>query len=238
LPELLISKLELRDRLSDDEKRVLRNAIGPARGLPPGVEIIREGDRPSDSTLLLEGYTFRSNQLATGERQITSIHVPGDFVDLHSFLIKKMDHSVTTLTRCKVAPVPHAVLRAITETHPHLARMLWLSTLVDAAIHRRWTTALRQPTASRTAHLLCELYVRQREIGIAKAGTFRVPLTQAKLGEAFGVSDVDTSESIRDLSENGLIELSSETVTILDWDGLMKVAEFDATYLTLQNEPR
>jgi CRP-like cAMP-binding protein len=238
MPELLIRKLELRDSLSDEEKQVLSNAIGPARDVPPGLAIVRKGDHPSDSTLLLEGYTFRSHQLGSGGRQITSIHVPGDFVDLHSFLLKTMDHSITTLTRCKVAPASHDVLRAITETHPHLTRMLWLSTLIDAAIHRRWTSLLRQPPASQIAHLLCELYVRQSEIGLAKAGRFWFPLTQAKLADALGVSDGEINTSIQELSERRLVEWSSEMVTITDWDGLIKVAEFDPTYLSLQNEPR
>jgi CRP-like cAMP-binding protein len=237
--EPLIRKLELRDRLSEEEKRILGDIVGPPRNFGANEDIIREGDRPSESTLLLEGYTARASVLAGGERQITSIHVPGDFVDLHSFLIKTMDHGVTALTNCTVAGVTHTRLRVITETQPHLARMLWLMTLVDAAIHRRWLTAMgRQSALQHTAHLLCELYVRQREILHTGDHNFRVPLTQAKLADTLGLSHVHTNRIIRELREAGFIEWRGDRVTIRDWSGLQELAEFDPTYLSLQNEPR
>ena len=80
-------------------------------------DVVREGDRPTESTLLLEGYTIRHQVLSQGGHQITSIHVPGDFVDLHGLTIRKLDHTITTVTRVKVATVPHTTLRKITETH-------------------------------------------------------------------------------------------------------------------------
>jgi CRP-like cAMP-binding protein len=239
LSELLIRKLEVRDAVSDEEKRVLRDAVGAAREIPPDTEFIREGDRPAASTLVLEGYTFRSSTLVSGGRQITSIHVPGDFVDLHSLLIKEMDHGVTTLTRCKVALVPHTTLRRITETQPHLTRLLWLTTLIDAAVHRRWLTAMgRQSALAHTAHLLCELYCRQKEIGLVDQGSFPMPLSQAKLADALGLSAVHTNRVIQELREVKLIEWRGDRVKILDWDGLSRVGEFDPTYLSAQNEPR
>jgi len=237
--EYLIRKIELRDQLREEEKAILRAAIGPAREVGPNEDIIREGDRPSESTLILEGYTSRQQVLAEGSRQITAIHVPGDFVDLHSFLIKTMDHSITTLTTCKMAGVPHAKLREISEQYPHLARLLWLLTLIDAAIHRRWLTAMgRQSALAHTAHLLCEMYVRQKEILTTTDATFRMPLTQAKLADALGLSAVHTNRVVRELREGGFVDWQGDRVTVRDWDGLVQLAEFDPTYLSVQKEPR
>jgi CRP-like cAMP-binding protein len=239
LPEHLIRKLELRDRLSADEKQVLLQAIGPSRAVDANLDIIHEGDRPTESTLVLEGYTARHQSLSGGERQITSIHVPGDFVDLHGFMIKTMDHSVSTLTACRVATVPHGALRRMTETQPHLTRLLWLLTLIDAAIHRRWLTAMgRQSALSHTAHLLCEMFTRQKEVLAASDGVFRMPFTQAKLADSLGLSAVHTNRVVRELREAGFVDWQGERVTIRDWDGLRELAEFDPTYLSLQNEPR
>jgi CRP-like cAMP-binding protein len=237
--EYLIRKIELRDHLSDEEKRILTAAIGPARDVGPNQDIIREGDRPTESTLVLEGYTLRQQVLNEGARQITAIHIPGDFVDLHSFLIKTMDHSVTTLTPCKVAGVPHAKLRQLCEQHPHLARLLWLLTLIDAAIHRRWLTAMgRQSALAHTAHLLCEMYMRQKEILHLTDATFRMPLTQAKLADALGLSAVHTNRIVRDLREGGFVDWQGDRVAVRDWEGLIELAEFDPTYLSMQREPR
>jgi CRP-like cAMP-binding protein len=239
MSEQLIRQMELRDQLSAEEKAVLQAIIWEARSSDRNEEIIKEGDRPQASTLLLDGYTARMQTLSGGQQQITSIHVPGDFVDLHGFIIKTMDHSVVTLTPCRIALVPHQALREISESHPHLTRMLWLLTLIDAAIHRRWMTAMgRQSALSHTAHLLCELYVRQKDI-LPNAGmTFRMPLTQAKLADALGLSAVHTNRVIQELREGGFVEWEKGDVTVKDWTGLQALAEFDPTYLSLQHEPR
>jgi CRP-like cAMP-binding protein len=64
---------------------------------------VREGDRPSESLFLITGFAARYNVLHSGKRQITALHVPGDFVDRHSFLIKTMDHAVMAVTPCSSA---------------------------------------------------------------------------------------------------------------------------------------
>ncbi|HVV94233.1 MAG TPA: Crp/Fnr family transcriptional regulator [Hyphomicrobiales bacterium] len=239
MSELLIRKLELRDHLSAEEKQIIRDMVGPARLVRSDFDIVCQGDHPSESTLLLEGFTFRSVYLKDGQRQITSIHVPGDFVDLHCFLIKQMDHNITALTPCRIAKVPHATLQRISETQPHLTRMFWLSTLIDAAIHRRWLAAMgRQSALAHAAHLLCELYVRQNEIGLVDGASFRAPLTQVKLADALGLSHVHTNRVVQELRERRLVEWLGDRVTVLDWDGLAGLAEFDPTYLSLCCEPR
>src|SRR5688500_10669267 len=103
----LVLKLEQRDRLSDEEKRVLENAISRVRLVEDDEDIVREGERPSESSLLLDGFAARYKIFSNGRRQISAIHVAGDFVDLHSFLLKTMDHAVLALTPCRIATVPH-----------------------------------------------------------------------------------------------------------------------------------
>src|SRR5690606_13153704 len=111
-------------------------------------DIVREGDRPKDSCLLLDGFAARYKMMADGRRQITAIHMAGDFVDLHSFILKIMDHGILALSACRVAYVPHATLQRITETHPHLTRLLWLNTLMDGATHREWLAAMGRRSAT------------------------------------------------------------------------------------------
>ena len=239
MPEFLIRKIELRDRLSDEEKRVLIAAVGTPKEVLAHQDIVREGDRPTYSTLVMRGFTSRQQVLSGGERQITAIHIPGDFVDLHSFLIKTMDHGVRTLTPCTIAPVKHETLREITANYPHLARLLWLMTLIDAAIHRRWLTAMgRQSALGQTAHLLCEMCIRQKEIGLSSGSAFLMPLSQARLADVLGLSTVHTNRVVRELRESACVEWQGEQVTVKSWDRLKELAEFDATYLSLQNEPR
>jgi CRP-like cAMP-binding protein len=235
----LITKLERRDRLSEEERQALRDACTPPRRLTAGQDLIREGARTKESTLVLEGYCVRYNDLRDGARQITAIHIAGDFVDLHSFLLHKMDHGVAALTDCLITTIPHDSLRQITERYPHLTRLLWLSTLIDAAIHRRWLVAMgRLPAAAQLAHLLCELQLRLKVMGLADEKSFDLPLTQTELADVLGLSLVHVNRVVQELRREGLIAWSGRRVTLLDRERLWDLAEFDPGYLHLEMEPR
>jgi CRP-like cAMP-binding protein len=235
-----ISKLERRDRLSAEERAALLAAAGPIQTFPAGSDLVREGDRPDHSMLVAEGFTTRYRLLADGARQITAIHVPGDFVDLHSFLLKTMDHAVGALSTCRVVTFPHANLRAITERHPHLARLLWLMTLLDSAIHREWIVAMgRRSALEQMAHLLCEIFTRLAVIGHGAIDReLMLPINQTELGDTLGLSTVHVNRTLQQLRAERLISWQGQTVRILDWGRLATVAEFDPAYLHLDAEPR
>ncbi|MXQ14142.1 helix-turn-helix domain-containing protein [Microvirga makkahensis] len=235
----LIRKLENFDRLSDEEKQFLEGAVVRARVVSKGEDIIREGDRPTESTVLLEGFAARYSLLRNGKRQITGLHVPGDFVDLHSFLVKKMDHAVLAITPCSVGFVPHETLREISENHPHLTRLLGVNIAVDAAIHRQWIVAMgRRSALEHAAHLLCEMFLRLRAVGLTEDDSFKLPLTQAELGDALGLSTVHVNRVVQDLRKERLITWRGETLVIDDWERLQELAEFDPTFLSFEVEPR
>src|SRR4051812_24006379 len=105
-----IRKLEQYDRLSDPERQLLEEAVVRHRVVAKGEDMVWEGDRPTESTALITGFAARYNLLRNGRRQITALHVPGDFVDLHSFLVKKMDHAVMAITPCMVGALPHETI--------------------------------------------------------------------------------------------------------------------------------
>ncbi len=235
----LILKLEQRDKLSDDEKRVLESAIARVRTVAADEDIVRQGDRPTESSLLLDGFAARYKIFSNGRRQITAIHVAGDFVDLHSFLIKPMDHGVLALTPCRIAAVPHATIEKIVDEHPHLTRLLWLTTLIDGAIHREWLTAMgRLSATAHMAHLICELFLRLEAVGRTDGDTIQIPLTQAELGDTLGLSTVHVNRVLQELRKEGLIRWQGDALTILDWDRLKAVGEFTPTYLNLHQEHR
>ncbi|HEV7415531.1 MAG TPA: cyclic nucleotide-binding domain-containing protein, partial [Tianweitania sediminis] len=124
----LIRALEQYDVLSDEERDALRALPLRTRLLQKNEEIIREGDRPTHSCLLVAGFAARTQNLEDGKRQITNLHAPGDFVDLHSLLLKRMDHNVIAFSDCEVAFIPHGALRELIDRHNHLSRLLWVTT--------------------------------------------------------------------------------------------------------------
>ncbi len=234
----LLRKLDLRDELSQTERQALIDCAADEVEFPAGADLVREGDRPNVSLLVIEGFTTRYRDSADGRRKITAIHVPGDFVDLHSFVLREMDHSVGALSHCRVLRFPHQRLKVLTEQHPHLTRVLWLSTLIDGAIHREWLIAASRSAPEQIAHLVCELYVRLQNTTSITNGTFTLPVTQMELGEALGLSAVHVNRSLQQLRSENLFTWQNQEIRILDWDRLQARASFDPLYLHLIKEPR
>lgn len=230
--ETHLLKLRARDDVSAEEEQVLRDAVAEVRDYPADRTIVRAGEDISFSTLLLAGLLCRFKDLSNGERQITELHVAGDFADLHSFTLKRLDHNVMTLTPCRVAIVPHERIEAITRHHPHLTRLCWFSTNLDAAIHREWVVSVgRRPALARVAHFFCELKVRLQIVGLADETSYGLPVTQVDLAECLGLTPVHVNRMLRRLRELGLMDFRAGQVTIHDWPGLTRVAEFDDAYL-------
>ncbi len=232
-------KLRARDDITAEEEAAIRSSLSSIEPVPADATIIRPGEELSHSTLLLDGIACRYKDLRDGNRQITELHVAGDFLDLHSFTLKRLDHFVMALTPCKLAMMPHSKLTEITELHPHLTRVYWFGTNLDGAIHREWEVSLgRRNALSRLAHLFCELEVRLGLVGLAEAGRHHLPLTQEEVADCLGITPVHFNRVLQQLRERQLLEWKSGVVRILDKDALAKVAEFDPAYLYLGKRRR
>lgn len=234
-----ILKLRARDDLSDEEERAIRGLVDEVRDVPDNRTVLRAGDELSVCLLLLDGILCRYKDLRDGSRQISELHVAGDFADLHGFTLKRLDHSVMALTRCRVAVVPHERVTAVTEKYPHLTRLYWFMTNLDAAIHREWVLSLgRRSALSRMAHLFCELQLRLGIVGLADESGYALGLTQVDLAECLGLTPVHVNRTLKQLREQGLVEFRGGRVAIADLARLREAGEFDPAYLYLEGRPR
>jgi CRP-like cAMP-binding protein len=237
--EAHLAKLRKRDDISAEEEDAIRGAISDTRRVGADQILCPRGKDLDFSTLLIDGWAARVRDLPNGQRQITELHVAGDFVDLHSFTLKRLDHEVAALTPCKVAIVPHERLRAITEQFPHLTRVYWFATNLDAAIHREWAVSLgRRSAKAAMAALFCELRIRLDIIGRVRDDSFDFPLTQERLADCLGMTPVHANRMLQDLRGAGLIALYSRKLQILNLKGLEEVAGFDPAYLYLERKAR
>lgn len=235
----LVSKFKRWDDLPADEQAALEEISLRTKVFEAGEEIAAQGSRPTECCLLIDGFIGRATLLSDGGRQIGAIHVAGDFVDIHSFMLKVLDHSIFAITNCTVALVPHATVRELADRFPHLARLFWLNTAVDGAIHREWLAALgRRSAEAHFAHLLCELYLRLKDVRLVDGTTYRFPVTQILLADVLGLSAVHVNRTLQKLRREGLVEWQGSTVEILSWDRLVELADFDDTYLNRIREPR
>lgn len=191
--------------------------------------------RLDHSLLLLDGIIGRRVPSETDQTpHLVALQVPGDFIDLHAYPLKKLDHDVVAITQVTVAMIRHDDLSKLLDNNCALMRQLWSMTLVDGAIHRHW--ALRNGTMralQRVANLLVELATRLEQAKPAPDGRFRLELTQPDIGSACGLSGVHVNRVLRDLREAGCCTYKNGILTILDRKQLNRIACFDPSYLYL-----
>ena len=194
--------------------------------------MVREGERTTECSLMLKGFAFRQKLLRDGSRQIISIHIPTEFVDLQNGLLETADHNVQSLDGSESAIIPRAALLDVADARPAIRLAMWIDTLLDASIFREWVVNVgRRESRARIAHLLCELVVRLRNIGAGPDGIFDFPLTQEQIADSTGLTAVHTNRTLQSLRKDGLIQLSARSLTVLDWKRLREVADFDELYL-------
>jgi CRP-like cAMP-binding protein len=230
----LIRKLESIAPLTAEEKAALLRLPLRLKFVPAHQDIVSVGDRASESCLVVDGLVCRYILTEEGKRQILSFHIAGDMPDLQSLHLKTMDHSLRTLVPCQLAFIQHDDLLTLMRNHPRLGEMFWRDTLIDAAVFRQWIVTLgRRGAHGRIAHLLCELLVRLRAVELVEDHAFTLPVTQAELADALGISAVHANRVLQELRAENLITWRGDTLKVLDWEGLQRAGEFDPGYLHL-----
>ena len=227
-----VRKLRGYSLLSGEDLAMLDEACSNVRKVRAGYDLIREGDKPGPVFVVLDGWACRYKILPDGSRQIIAFLMPGDFCDLHAGLLDEMDHSIGTLTACRIATISRETMDRLLESTPTLTRAFWLAQLIDEGVLRAWIVSMgRRDSMERLAHLMLELYTRMRNIGLAGDGSCEMPLTQTVLADALGLTPVHVNRVLRVLRERGAMALGSSTLTLLNAAELVRIAGFDDAYL-------
>lgn len=225
--------------LTAEELRLLDGAVSEVRTIDARTTMIEAGERVTSSTLLVRGFMSRYIDDPAGLRQLVAMHVAGEFVDLHAYPMRELDHSIGTLTSCEVAIVPHDALKAVLEGHEDLSRKLWFSTLLDAALHRAWLFRVgRLDAVGRVAHLFCEMNARLESAGLSDGETFQLPMTQTDIAEVCGLTPEHVNRVLRQLREGELCQFKSGSVTLINPAALARRGHFDPNYLYLKTAPK
>ncbi len=231
---MLIAKLESIASLTPEERDALLALPMRVQEVRADQDVVREGDQPSQCTLVIEGFVCRFKFTDKGKRQIFAFHTPGDMPDLLSLHLKTLDHSVGTVSVCRLAFIEHEHMRELLRQHPRLMDLFWRDTLIDWAIFREWMLGLgRHAAKTRMARFFCEMVARLRAVGLERDGTVPLPLTQTELADALGLSTVHVNRVLQELRREQLIAFEDGALTVLDWGRLTEVGEFDPTYLHL-----
>lgn len=231
----LILKLETLAVLSAQGRAALAALPLRLKSFDENTDLMHEGDRPSECCLIVDGMACRYKLMGAGKRQIVSFHLPGEIPNLCGLHLAVMDHGLGAFTPGRAAYVAHTALRQAIADHPDIAAAFWRDSLVDAAISREWLAGVGRRTArARIAHLICELCMRLRALGLIQDHIFELPVTQAELGDALGLTPVHVNRVLQQLRRDGLIVSHGKTLVISDWNHLRQAADFDPTYLHLR----
>lgn len=227
-----VEKLRGYAPLAAADEELLEDACQPIRPFPAGHDLICDGDEPTAVFIVLEGWAFSYKMLPDGGRQIIAFMMPGDFCDMHVAVLAEMDHSIATLTKAKVAIIPRAKIEQLVDTRPSLHKAFWWTQLVDAGVLRATIVSLgRRHSIERVAHLLCELCLRMRNIGLVDEGPCVLPFTQIVLADAVGLTPVHTNRVVRKLRVVGALDMRPGSLIVTDLSRLAQIAGFDGTYL-------
>lgn len=232
--ERLIRKLESIADLTTSERAAVAALPIELRRVPKDADLVVEGSRPSACSVVIEGYAARYKITGAGERQIMSFHMLGDLVDLVSLHLEVMDHSIGSLTPMVVGLIPKEALHEVIREEPGLGSIFWRDTLIDASIFREWLVSVGKRNAhQQVAHVICELLVKMRAVGLVHAGdqTFVLPFTQKDLADSQGMSAVHVNRVLQELRSDGLIGGQRNEIIVPDWDRLRAFGDFDPTYL-------
>jgi CRP-like cAMP-binding protein len=234
----MLTKLQLWMKLEEADQQAILNLPYATKKLGAGEYIVRDGEKPTHSCLLLSGFAYRHKITGDGRRQIMSIHMKGDVVDLQNALLRRSDHNVQALTNIQVALIPVGAVQELAFARPTVGKAMWFETLVDASIFREWNLNVgRRDAHTRVAHLLCEFALRLEVAGLGQQCDYQLPMTQDQLADALGLTPVHVNRTLMALAREGLIERDKRSVRIANWENLAAVGDFDSNYLHLEQDP-
>ncbi len=227
-----VEKLSGFSSLDAHEVAALVSATSRARRVSARQDLIREGDRPGPVFVVLEGWAFRYKILPSGGRQVVAFLMPGDCCDLHVGLLAEMDHNIQTVGPSLIATIPGEEMTTLMDMHRGIARAMYTAQLVDEGTMRAWITSMgRRTSVERVAHLMCELYLRARNIQLIDGKELVLPLSQQLLADALGMTPVHLNRVLKKLREAGAMTLKRGSLIVSDPDELVKIAGFDENYL-------
>jgi CRP-like cAMP-binding protein len=237
--DVVIKKLAQHSELTGPDMAHVRRLTCAIRKLTPGEDFIKQGDFPRASAIVIEGILARYHVLETGHRQYLSIHFPGDWPDAQGLFLEQMDHSVCAIGTAVVCAIPHEELIRLFRERPAAAFAVWRETLIDASIFRETITnnSSRKPLA-RLSHWFCEMYFRAKQAGLVRRDTMALPLNQAQIGEALGMSLVSVNRTLKQIRRSAAADFKDGALIVKNWMKLSSIGEFDPAYLHPTIQPR
>lgn len=209
----------------------------------PQVETARKGrillqeDAFADhSMLLLEGWVGLSKMLPEGEAQIIDVLLPGDLAMIGARRAPVSAFSVEALSDARYVSIRPSRLQG---PAPEMAMLRDLIAAEMVRAQARTAEILlrmgRGTAANRLAYALLEFHARLGAVGLVRDNAFEFPMTQQRLGEFVGLSNVHVCRTMRRFAREGIVSHPADGhLRLDDLDALCGIAGVDLA--ALRNE--
>ena len=232
--EAMIARYERRAALDAEAQAALRALPFELKTYPTHSYMVREGERATSAKLIIDGLAYRHKVTTDGARQIVSLHIAGDFIDLEGILLPRADHNVQVLSTCTVAQIPREAVLDLIHRHGSIAHAMWVDTLIDASIYREWVVNVGRRSARQAmCHFLCEFGRRLEGAGLAVKSGYELPMTQEQLADTLGLTPVHVNRVLRELDEEGVVIRHKRYIEVPNWEKMRKIGGFSDLYLHL-----
>ncbi|MGQ0559293.1 MAG: Crp/Fnr family transcriptional regulator [Sphingosinicella sp.] len=217
LTSCLAERLGQHARLSQGERAALDRLEEIERSFRRGAIVLGEGEAGRELFVVRSGWLHSSVMLGNGARQIKRFHFSGDLVGLPLLAFADSPETLAAVTDLTLAGFSREKLASLIGDQPRLGMLLLALTVAErVSLADRMASIGRTSARTRVSYLLCEIWIRLRRLGLTKAGSIQLPLTQEDIGDATGLTAVHVNRMMRALSEDGLIERVSGHFRVLD----------------------
>ncbi len=228
----LTRKLSAFVELSSKELAILERLHQRKRTFAAGRDLVYEGQSGQAAYILSSGWVCSYKLQPDGTRQIVDFQIPGDFLGLRSVLLRTSDHSFEPIGEIEAVEVLASDLLEAFEETPRLATaVFWAASRDEAMVVEHLVGLGKRDAEIRMAHFLLELGARLFLVGLGGRAGYACPLNQYHLADALGLSSVHVNRTLRKLREDGLVTFQKGQVTFDNYDGLVRLADFDPAYL-------
>ncbi len=228
----LTQKLSAFVALAEAELAVLEQLHQRRRTFEAGRDLVHQGQSEQAAYILAAGWVVSYKIQPDGSRQIVDFQIPGDFLGLRSVLLHTSDHGIEPIVEIEAAEVLVSdLLQAFAETPRLATAILWAVSRDEAMVVEHLVGLGRRDADARMAHFLLELGVRLSLVGMGSKKGYACPLTQYHLADALGLSAIHVNRVLRKLREDELVTFRDGFVTFNNYEGLVKLADFDPAYL-------
>ncbi len=168
----------------------------------------------------LKAYTITDD----GKEQVTGFYFPGEIVGMDGICKHAHASSAKALETSAICEIPFERLEELSAKIPSLQRHFFQLLSHEIAEDQQLITLLSKNTAEeRIASLMLSISARNARRKLS-AVNFRLPMSRTDIGNYLGLTVETVSRVFSRLQKHGILAVDNKEITILDIDGLKKMA--------------